>query len=69
MAALLKHFQVQVPVNSLDAAYLIIDPTTSDSVQLSKCSEEKDLGIWYISDLKPSTQCRKVVAKATVCKH
>ena len=50
--------------NSLDAAYTIIDPTTSDRVQLSKCSEEKDLGIWYTSDLKPSTQCHKAVAKA-----
>ena len=50
--------------NSLDAAYTIIDPTTGDRVQLSECSEEKDLGIWYTSDLKPSTQCRKAVAKA-----
>ena len=36
--------------NSLDAAYTIIDPTTSDRVQLSQCSEEKDLGTWYTSD-------------------
>ena len=50
--------------NSLDAAYTIIDPTTSDRVQLSKCYEEKDLGIWYTSDLKSSTRCRKAVAKA-----
>ena len=50
--------------NTLDAAYSIIDPTTGSRVQLSQCSEEKDLGIWYTSDLKPSTQCRKAVAKA-----
>ena len=31
--------------NSLDAAYTPIDPTTSVRVQLSECSEEKDLGI------------------------
>ena len=29
--------------NSLDAVYTIIDPTTSDRVQLSKCTEEKDI--------------------------
>jgi len=50
--------------NSLDATYTIIDPVTGERVQLSQCSEEKNLGIWYTSDLKPSTQCHKAVAKA-----
>ena len=50
--------------NSLNTAYTIIDPVNGERVQLSQCSEEKDLGIWYTSDLKPSTQCRKAVAKA-----
>ena len=31
---------------------------------MSKCSEEKDFGIWYTKDMKPSTQCRKAVGKA-----
>ena len=42
----------------------LILPLVTEYIQLSKCSEEKDLGIWYTSDLKPSTQCCKAVAKA-----
>ena len=48
----------------MDAAYTIIDPTTSDRIQLSQCSEETDLGIWYTLDLKPSTHYCKAVTKA-----
>ena len=54
--------------NTLDAVYTVTDHATGERVQLSKCSEEKDLGIWYTSDLKPSTQYRKAVGKV-ICRH
>ena len=72
MAALLKHFQVQVPVNisnSLDVAYTIINPTTSDRVQLSKRSEEKDLGIWHVHLRLKNHQHNVIKPLLKLCKH
>ena len=36
-----------------------------ESVQLDEGDHEKDLGVWFTSDLKPSLYCCKVAASAT----
>ena len=50
--------------NSLNAAYTIFDSNTAERIQLCQVTEEKDLGIWFTQDLRPSTQCRKAISKA-----
>ena len=52
--------------NSLPASYTMYDGTTNVSTDLELVNEEKDLGVWCTSDLKPSLlHCQKAAVKAT----
>jgi len=48
--------------HKLNTKYLMNDK--DGNMELSVVSEEKDLGVNFTSDLKPSTQCIKSAAKA-----
>ena len=45
--------------------YSMIDHTSGEAVELSLVEEEKDLGIWITSNLKPRLHCLKPAARAT----
>ena len=51
--------------NSLPVSLYYNDCTTNVSTDLEIVNEEKDLGVWCTSDLKPSLHCHKVAVKAT----
>ena len=51
--------------NSLPVSYAMEDCTTSISTDLEIVNEEKNLGVWCTSDLKPSLHCHKAAVKAT----
>ena len=51
--------------NSLPASYTMYNGTTNVSTDLELVNEEKDLGVWCTSDLKPSLHCQKAAVKAT----
>ena len=50
--------------NSLPYSYSMLNSSTSQPAPLDTVYEEKDLGIWCISDLKPSLHCQRAAAKA-----
>ena len=50
--------------NSTPTTYTLFDHDNGIRTNLNTVSEEKDLGVWYSSDLKPSLQCNKATAKA-----
>ena len=54
-------------VNSFPVTYirLWIYSTTNLSADLEVGNEEKDLDVWYTSDLKPSLHCQRAAAKAS----
>ena len=45
--------------------YSVTDHISGEVVELSLVEEEKDLGIWITSNLKPSLHCFKTAARAT----
>ena len=45
--------------------YSMTDHTSGEVVELSVVEEEKDLGIWVTSNLKPSLHCIRTATKAT----
>ena len=49
--------------NSLPYSYFMLDSLTSQPAALNTVHEEKDLGIWCTSDLKPSLHCQRAAAK------
>jgi len=51
--------------NSILTTYTMRDPSLNVSTTLDVVTEEKDLGVWCTSDLKPSLHCRKVAVKAS----
>jgi len=42
----------------------MVDNSTNQSTVVDVVCEEKDLGIWCTSDLKPSLHCQRTAAKA-----
>jgi len=49
-------------VHKLNTKYFMNDK--DGNMELSVAPEEKDLGVYFTSDLKPCTQCIKCAAKA-----
>ena len=45
--------------------YSMTDHTSGEVVELSLVEEEKDLGIWVTSNLKPSLHCLRTATRAT----
>ena len=54
-------FKVMHLGHKLNTKYFMNDK--DGNMELSAVQEEKDLGVYFISDLKPSTQCIKSAAK------
>jgi len=50
--------------NSLPYSCFMLDSLTSQPAALNTVREEKDLGIWSTSDLKPSLHCQRAADKA-----
>ena len=51
--------------NFVPVTYLLEDIVSNISTNLEAADQEKDLGVWCTSNLKPSVQCQKVAAKAS----
>ena len=51
--------------NSVPVTYSMEDSVSNISANLESVDQEKDLGVWCTSSLKPSVQCQKVAAKAS----
>ena len=49
---------------SLPAVYTLLDQESHQYLPITQVSEEKDLGVWFSSNLKPSLQCQKNSARA-----
>jgi len=51
--------------NSPPVSYTMNDCITNLSTVLDVVNEEKDLGVWCTSDLKPSLHCQRAAVKVT----
>ena len=51
--------------NSVPVTYSMEDSVNNISTNLEAVNQEKDLGVWCTSSLKPSVQCQKAAAKAS----
>ena len=51
--------------NLIPVSYTMRDCTLNVSTDLEIVNEEKDLGVWCTSDLKPSLHCQKAAVKAS----
>ena len=45
--------------------YSMTDHTSDEVVELSLVEEEKDLGIWITTNLKPSLHCLRTATRTT----
>ena len=51
--------------NSVPVTYSMEDSVNNIYTNLEAVDQEKDLGVWCTSGLKPSVQCQKATAKAS----
>ena len=50
--------------SSIHTTYTLLDYNNDTCINLNRSTAEKDLGVWYSIDLKPSLQCNKAADKA-----
>ena len=50
---------------SVPVTYSMEDNVSNISTNLEAADQEKDLGVWCTSSLKPSAQCQKVATEAS----
>ena len=58
-------FKIMRIRNSVPVTYSMEDSVSNISTYLEAVIQEKDLGFWWTSSLKPSIQCQKVAVKAS----
>ena len=49
--------------SSIHTTYTLLDYNNDTRINLNRSAAEKDLGVWYSTDLKPSLQCNKASIK------
>ena len=48
---------------SIHTTYTLLDYNSDTCISLNRSAAEKDLGVWYSTDLKPSLQCNKAACR------